>query len=89
MKTQLIKAQSILGKKVRYYIHHRYSGKRSCCFITVDGTGVIKVTSRCHKKDHYPKRVRNVYRRRTVRTECVNQYEMKYLWNNRKDKVFS
>lgn len=89
MKTQLIKAQSTLGKKIKHYIQHRYSGKRSCCFITVDGTGVIKVVSRCHKKDHYPERVRNTYRRRTVRTEYVNQYEMNDLWNNRKDKLYS
>ena len=89
MKTQLIKAQSTLGKKVRNYIHHRYSGNRSCCFITVNTSGTIKVVTRCHKKDHYPERVRNAYRRRTVHTEFINQHEMNDLYNNRKDKLFS
>lgn len=81
MKTQLIKSSSILGQKVRYYIDWRYKGTRSCCCILVEDCR-IKVITRCHKKDHYPTKLRNLYRRRTVHTEWVNQYQMNDLYKN-------
>ncbi|CAH9013243.1 conserved hypothetical protein [Vibrio phage 501E54-1] len=80
MASQLIKANPVLGKKVRNYIHWRYSGTRTCCVITVDGNLAIKVITRCHKRDHYPKKLRNKYRRYTVHLEYVNQYQMNDLW---------
>ncbi|AUR93513.1 hypothetical protein NVP1187O_200 [Vibrio phage 1.187.O._10N.286.49.F1] len=83
MGTELIKAQSRLGKKVRNYIDWRYKGTRSCCFILLEGCR-IKVTTRCHKKDHYPIELRNKYRRCTVHTEHVNQYQMNDLARNLK-----
>ena len=86
MTTQLIKANSILGKKVRNYINWKYSGNRSCCFITVGGRLSIKVVTRCHKKDHYPKKLRDKYRRHTVHSEYVNQYQMNDLYINLKEK---
>ncbi len=87
--TQLIKGTSPLGEKVKHYINWRYKGNRSCTHIIVTDLGSIKVTTRCHKKDHYPERVRNAYRMRTIHTEFINHQEMTDIWNNRKDKLFS
>ncbi|AUR84740.1 hypothetical protein NVP1063O_073 [Vibrio phage 1.063.O._10N.261.45.C7] len=86
MKTQLIKSSSTLGQKVRKYVNWRYSGNRTCCCILVEGC-CIKVITRCHKKDHYPTKLRNTYRRYTVHTEHVNQYQMNDLWSFKKDKI--
>ena len=80
MKTFLVKANSTLGKKVRNYINWRYKGTRSCCCITVTDCR-IKVITRCHKKDHWPVKLRNKYRRYAVHTEYVNQYQMDDLWS--------
>lgn len=82
MKTFMVKSQSTLGKKVRNYIDWRYNSTRSCCFILVEGCK-IKVTTRCHKKDHYPSKLRSKYRRHTVHTEWVNQYQMNDLWKSK------
>ena len=79
MKTLLIKPNTTLGKKVCNYIDWRYNGTRSCCVITCKG-GYLKVTTRCHRKDHYPVNLRNKYRRHTVHTEYVNQRQMNDLW---------
>jgi hypothetical protein len=80
MKTFLVKSQSRLGKKVRNYINWRYKGLRSCCCIMVTSDACIKVITCCHNKDHYPTKLRNKYRRYTVHTEWVNQYQMNDLW---------
>ncbi len=85
----LIKAQSTLGKKVRHYIKWKYSDNRSCCYILVDKNNALQVETRCHKKDHYPERVRNAYRLRTSLKETINQYDMNDVWNKRRDKLFS
>ncbi len=86
---QLIRSSSPLGEKIKHYINWRYKGNRSCAHIIVTDLGSIKVTTRCHKKDHYPERVHNAYRMRTIHTEFINQYEMIDIWNNRKVKLFS
>ena len=33
---------------------------------------IRKITTRCHKKDHYPYKLRKMYRTKTVLTEFVN-----------------
>lgn len=81
MKTQLIKSSSLLGQKVINYINWRYNGTRSCCLITVTGCW-IKVNTRCHKKDHYPAKLRDMYRKATMHQEYVNCYQMNELWSD-------
>ncbi len=85
MTPQLIKADSRLGKKVIRYVGWKYSGTRTCCCILVYGCA-LKVITRCHKKDHYPKKLRDKYRRHTVHSEYVNQYQMNDLYRNLKEK---
>ncbi|QXN60098.1 hypothetical protein KUA24_31 [Vibrio phage HNL01] len=76
MTTFLLKCNTPLSKNVRNYIDWRYNGTRSCCHILVEGAR-IKVTTRCHKRDHYPAKLRKAYRVWSVHTEYVNQYQMK------------
>lgn len=83
-KTTPIKGSTNLGMKVKNYIEWKYSGKRSLVYIGMTFEGYIRVTTRCHKKDHYPTPVRNTYRRRTVNTEYVNQYQMAECWKYNK-----
>ncbi len=84
IKTRCIKNSTILGVKIRNYIKWKYKGKRTACHMSVLTTGQIKITTRCHKKDHYPTKMRNAYRRHTVYTEYVNQYQMAECWKYNK-----
>lgn len=79
MKTFLVRVKTPLGKRVINYIDWKYNGERSCCYIAVTSDGRIKVASRCHKKDHYPINLRNKYRRYSLQSEWVNQYQMNDL----------
>lgn len=83
-KSTLIKNNTKLSAKVKNYIKWKYKGKRTACVIVVLTTGQIKITTRCHKKDHYPLTIRNTYRRRTVLTEYVNPYQMAECWKYNK-----
>ena len=82
--TTPIKTNTNLGMKVKNYIKWKYSGKRSLIYMGMTYEGCIRVTTRCHKKDHYPTNMRNAYRRHTVRTEYVNQYQMAECWKYNK-----
>ncbi len=80
MKTFLVSPQSRLGMKVINYVNWKYNNTRSCCCITVTDC-CIKVVTRCHKKDHWPVKLRNKYRRHAVHSEYVNQDQMNDLWS--------
>lgn len=76
----LVRNNTRLMEKVKLYIKWRYNDTRSVCVATLDKGCRIRVITRCHERDHYPERLRNAYRRCTVHSEYVNQYQMNDLY---------
>lgn len=69
----IIKSNTKLGCNLKKYVDWKYSKSRSICVMLLDEvTGCAKITTRCHKKDHYPYKLRKIYRTNTVLTEFVN-----------------